>query len=34
MARESLAFNMRNPTFKKLFPNMVQRFEEQASLQA
>lgn len=28
-ARESLAYNVRNPTFRKLFPEWVTKFEEQ-----
>ncbi|GAB4816810.1 hypothetical protein N2152v2_003856 [Parachlorella kessleri] len=32
-ARESLAFNTRNPTFRKLFPELVQQFEEQQEQQ-
>ena len=30
-ARQSLAFNCKNPTFRKLFPDLVDRFESKAS---
>ena len=30
-ARQSLAFNCKNPTFRKLFPDLVEKFESKAS---
>lgn len=31
LAKQSLAFNCKNPTFRKLFPDLVEKYESKAS---